>query len=130
MKLAETNNFEFQVGMYMPVLNIFLVFFAFMKLMFYLRVFESFGTLVTLTGKCIYDILSFLQFLLIFLGFQAILFNVIGSQFVLGTENGDDPLKNNLYESLTRGITNWICVFRSSIGDIRHPESYQSPTIG
>lgn len=46
--------------MYLPFINMLMVFFAFMKLMFYLRVFEQFGNMVTLTGKCISDIVAFL----------------------------------------------------------------------
>lgn len=52
--LLEEEPFKFHIRiMTMPILNTVLIFLAFIKLMFYLRLFEDFGNMVTLAGTCI-----------------------------------------------------------------------------
>jgi hypothetical protein len=58
-----------------------MLFIAMVKLMFYVRMFEDFGNLITLVATCIEDMIPFIIFMVFFFVFFAIMFEVLGAEF-------------------------------------------------
>lgn len=112
---------------------------AFVKLMFYVRMFEDFGNLITLVWTCIEDMIPFLIFMGAFFFFFAIMFEVLGAQFdrdEFGTDeyaatmrkwyklkdDADLPYEHErVWFGTGRMSTNLINVFRNSLGNIGNP---------
>ena len=65
----------------MILINVFMIICAFLKLLFFVRVFEDFGQLVQLVSTCVKDIRVFMVFLVSWIVFFSILFSIADLQF-------------------------------------------------
>lgn len=57
---------------------------AFMKLLYFFKIFEEFGSLIQLVLRCVQDIGGFSGFFVAFVLFFSILFNIVGMEFDRG----------------------------------------------
>jgi hypothetical protein len=64
----------------MPEMRIILVILSFVKLLFFLRVFEEYGFLVQIIMSCVIDLIPFITFYMIFLFIFSITFLVLGME--------------------------------------------------
>ena len=71
--------YRYQVVRRMPIYNFGMLTIACIKLMFYLRMFENFGNLITLVYTCVVDMLSFLIFMFFFFIFFTFIFEYLGT---------------------------------------------------
>lgn len=94
----------------MILMNFLLTIFAIMRMMYYLRAFESFGQIVQLMQTCLYDIQTFTIFLVMWFGTFTIIYLIIG----LEVDEGD-------YKNMNRFFRTFIQVYRNSIGDLSPP---------
>lgn len=91
---------------------------SFMKIMFFIRVFETYGFLVQMVGLTILDTVPFMMFFFMFLLF----FSLIVTIFQLDIDPGD-----KYYRDITSTIKAVLYIYRSSVGDIQIP-NYQKWT--
>ena len=63
--------------LYMPELKLLLIILAFMKLLFFVRIFEQFGFLVQMIILCVVDLIPFIVSYLIFLALFSVCFVVL-----------------------------------------------------
>lgn len=112
----------------MPLINVLMLFLAFLKLTFYFRMFESYGNLIEIVGQSAYDVNDFVIFMIFFFIFFTLSFGILGAQFERNEFESDFPLepytdieKQRMFNGLNRPIINFINVFRNSLGDIAHP---------
>ena len=98
----------------MVLLNLALAIFCILKMMFYLRVYPSFGSMVKLLFQVIADIQTFVVFLVMWIFFFALCYLIIGLEIGTDDYGGDEPL-NRFFRS-------FIHAYRNSIGDLAPPE--------
>jgi len=108
---------EREVRQWMPLLHFFLFIQALIRTMFYIRVFTGIGTQVQLIIVTLKDAMTFMIFLIYWIIFFSIAFELIGSGFV---EEQETYLDNKV----NRTFTNFLQVFRNSLGDLASP-SYE-----
>ena len=101
-----------QVGFmyHMSLLNCFMICQAFLKIMFFLRVFEQFGLLVDLVAQALSDAIPFTCFLIMWLVLFTLLFRILGYE----VDDGD-------YSSLGEASRYAVQTYRNSVGDIAPP---------
>ena len=96
-KMKNDNGILYSQKLAEPAFNLVLTFLAFLKMLFYLRLFEQFGSIVNLTIQVFQDIRSFIFFLSFFFVFFTFMFELLGAQFV---GRGDDY--KNLNDKLAK----------------------------
>lgn len=111
----------------MPAFNVFMLLVSFLKLTFYMRMFESYGNLVETVRVSLNDVVDFVIFMIFFFIFFTLSFGILGAQFERNEFESDWPApfkdieKQRLFPGVTRMMTNFINVYRNSLGDIAHP---------
>ena len=94
----------------MSLLNCFIVCQSFLKIMFFLRVFEQFGLLVDLVAQALSDSIPFTCFLIMWLILFSLLFRILGFEI----DDGD-------YSSMGQASIYALQTYRNSVGDIAAP---------
>ena len=94
----------------MVLLTVFIITMAAFKLMFYLKIYESFGMLVTLVTKSISDTQTFNIYLLAWMFYFCQFYKISGVVF----DDGDYPEVGSMF-------VNILQTYRNSIGDIAAP---------
>lgn len=126
--LGDSDLDHYYVKLWAPFMNFLIAFITAWKMMFYMRLHESFGNLVTLVGQVFMDITYFLKFLFGFLVWFTLLFEVLGTQLQrdefgdLNDENENNRLGQNVFPLVNRFLGNLIMIFRAAIGDISNPD--------
>ena len=85
------------------------------KLNFQLRVFNGLGPLVLLIAQCVKDTRDFLLYLLIWIVF------FVQVNLILGAHSGEE-LDGMTLLAYSRSTSNYVNMFRSSIGDLQDPQ--------
>lgn len=83
---------------------------SFLKLLFFLRLYEGLGSLVQMLITTIQELLNFTIFLLISVTFFAFSFRILGVDF-----SADD------YPNVPNFVVTFMTTYRNSIGDIQAP---------
>lgn len=83
---------------------------SFLKLMYFLRIFENFGHLIQMLQNCLIDISVFMVFLLSWILVYTLALDILNSSF----DDGD-------YSNLNAFLASLIQMYRNSIGDIAAP---------
>mgnify|MGYP003891046211 CR=1 FL=1 len=92
------------------ILNSFMIVLLTIKMLFFLRVSQSYGQLVKLISQTLVDIKVFLVFYMLWTAIFALLFKIAGFTFNFGD-----------YISMHEGLQFFLTIFRNSIGDIKRP---------
>ena len=108
-KTDESNESATQIVL-MVCLTIFIITMAAFKLMFYLKIYESFGMLVTLVTKSISDTQTFNIYLMAWMFYFCQFYKISGVVF----DDGDYPEVGSMF-------VNILQTYRNSIGDIAAP---------
>jgi len=95
---------------HMSLLNCFIICQSFLKIMFFLRVFEQFGLLVDLVAQALSDSIPFTCFLIMWLILFSLLFRILGFEI----DDGD-------YSSMGQASIYVLQTYRNSVGDIAAP---------
>lgn len=81
MGLRDSDFFHYTLKIMMPLLNTLIVGLTFLQLMFYFRVYESFGVFVSLVQECIDQLWTFVAFLALWIICFTLLFRLLGATF-------------------------------------------------
>jgi hypothetical protein len=84
---------------------------GFMKVLYYIRMFKSFGLLVQMIAKTCLDVFDFLVFFLMIIAFFTFCFRLLGVK----------PDSPDEYEHLSENLSLFIIMFRTSLGDMSSP---------
>lgn len=110
-EMTETQEF------YRIIIELTLAFFAFFKILYFIRIYDSFGFLVQMVSQTIIETIPFN----LFLGFWILLFGI--SYQILNVEVEGDPTSDDLeYPEVSNFIKFMIQSYRNSIGDINTPD--------
>merc|ERR1711934_1185553 len=82
--------------------------------MFYIRVFKGIGTQVELISVTLKDSVTFMVFLIYWIWFFSIAFELLGSEF-------EEDFETYTQNRINRTFTNFLQVFRNSLGDLASP---------
>jgi len=86
---------------------------SFIKLLYFLRIFEQFGFLVQMVAKTCKEVLPFMAFFMLWIFFFTI------SSIILGSDIKD---KDDEYPKVNWFLAWLIQIYRNSIGDINTPD--------
>ena len=101
------------VLVYIPEIKLLLILLAFMKLLFFVRIFEEYGFLVQIIMSCCIDLIPFITFYMIALFMFSIIFVVL---------NMEIDVENNMLRHVGFFQKMLMETFRSSIGEVGLPK--------
>lgn len=121
-----TNNMSKETYYFIPFLNCIVLTFTFFKLLFYLRVYKSFGQLVLMLKMSINATRTFLLFMAIWILFFTVVYRIFGVTFDEGgfTAGDDYDDDHGDYRLVFPQVVYLLSAIRNSIGDLAPPHVF------